>query len=365
MGGSRKPRIVVCGTVFGQVYLEALSRDISLFEFAGILARGSARAKACAEHYRVPLFTSVDELPNDIDAACVVVRSGVLGGQGSEVVQALLDREIHVLQEHPVHPDELARSLRLARKKGRIFQVNAFYPHLLPVRRLIAAVAELSAVHSPLYADIACGAQLTYSSLEILVALLPSVRPWTVTAAPVASAHPFRLVSLLLAGTPITLRVHNELDPADPDGHSLLLHDVSIGFAQGRLLLPDTHGPLLWSPRPTFPKAVRNRDSQPFFAQTIGLDQAFEVLGPTRGSDYDNIFSDVWSRGVQHALGRFRAAIEAEADPLLVGRRQLAVAELWRDLATALGPPKLVSGKPAQKLSSDHLQRLRVVAGSA
>lgn len=70
----------------------------------GILARGSDNAVACAQGYNVPLYTDINQLPhNGINVACVVVRSTVVGGQGTKLANDLLMRGIHVIQEHPVH----------------------------------------------------------------------------------------------------------------------------------------------------------------------------------------------------------------------------------------------------------------------
>ena len=75
-------RVVVAGTSFGRVYLDAVGSDL-----VGILARGSDYSKQCAASRGVPLYTSVDEVP-DVDVACVVLKSGALGGPGTEIANA-------------------------------------------------------------------------------------------------------------------------------------------------------------------------------------------------------------------------------------------------------------------------------------
>ncbi|MCZ9337922.1 Gfo/Idh/MocA family oxidoreductase, partial [Streptomyces sp. TRM76130] len=79
-----------------------------------MVARGGPRSVALAEEYGVPLYPSVDQLPEDVDIACVVVSSSVGGGQGAELARQLLERGVHVLQEHPLHPTELAACLGAA-----------------------------------------------------------------------------------------------------------------------------------------------------------------------------------------------------------------------------------------------------------
>lgn len=44
------------------------------------------------------------------------MRSAIIGGEGSQLAQAFLQRGISVVQEHPVHPDEITRLQSLAEK---------------------------------------------------------------------------------------------------------------------------------------------------------------------------------------------------------------------------------------------------------
>lgn len=62
------------------------------------------------------MYTSVDNLTDDIGLACVVTRSGVLGGNGTELAKALLSRGINVIQEQPVHFKDVEECEKLARK---------------------------------------------------------------------------------------------------------------------------------------------------------------------------------------------------------------------------------------------------------
>ena len=105
------PKVVVCGTGFGRVYLQALRLAGMPFELVGIMARGSARSRACAAHYDVPLCREVDELPDGTELVCVVVSSRINGGRGAELAQSLMARGVHVMQEHPLDEFELADCL--------------------------------------------------------------------------------------------------------------------------------------------------------------------------------------------------------------------------------------------------------------
>ena len=56
-------RVVVAGTAFGRIYLDAIRSDPESFELAGILASGSAYSAECARRYGVPLYTSPEDVP--------------------------------------------------------------------------------------------------------------------------------------------------------------------------------------------------------------------------------------------------------------------------------------------------------------
>ena len=70
----RRVRVLVCGTGFGRIHLRAIAADDDV-DLAGILSRGSAASRGVAAEYGVTCHTSVDDLPDDIDIACVVIPS--------------------------------------------------------------------------------------------------------------------------------------------------------------------------------------------------------------------------------------------------------------------------------------------------
>ena len=82
-------RVLVCGTNFGKFYLSALLKDNHGFCLVGILAKGSKRSKTIAGELGVKLYTSVEEVPETIDIACVVVKSTILGGRGTSLSMEL------------------------------------------------------------------------------------------------------------------------------------------------------------------------------------------------------------------------------------------------------------------------------------
>lgn len=365
-------RAVVCGSVFGQVYLEAFARSDVPFELAGIVSHGSERSRLCADRLGVPLFTSVDAVPADVSAACVVVRSGLLGGAGTELAYAFMNRGIHVLQEHPLHHDELAECLRTARRNGVTYQLNSFYVHLPPVRQFLAAACSLFSRQPPLYIDAACGFQMAYSLLDIMAALFGGARPCAIADPPrlpdslrsaIPLDVPFRSVEGVFAGVPLTLRIQNQLDPADPDNFAHLTHRITVGTEGGSLTLVDTHGPIVWTPRPQFPREVRSQGAAPHFASSA--DEAIPgttIIGQPGAPGYEELFRSVWPLGVRNALRELHSAIEERKNPLERGQVHLTLCQLWQDLTTRLGPPDLLHLDRPHPLTAE---MLRDVASAA
>lgn len=321
-------KVVVCGTTFGQFYMAALRGE---FELTGILANGSARSVACAARHGVPLYKDISELPDDIDAACVVVRSGVMGGAGSELARSLLARGVHVLQEQPVHHDDVAACLRAARESGVSYRLGDLYVRLPAVRQFVAAARALLAERPAVYVDAACSIQVAFPLVHILGEALGSVRPWRFQG---QAGDPFAFVTGVIGGVPLSLRVHNQVDPTDPDNHIHLLHRITIGTESGSLTLADTHGPVLWSPRLHIPDAVKNAFD--FTGDHLG-EPSTTVLGHAQPPSYREILAGHWPAAIAEDLALGRAGADAQY--------HLTLCRVWQDLTSQLGYPTLRPGQ--------------------
>jgi thiazolinyl imide reductase len=352
-------RVVVCGTKFGRIYLRAFGAPDFPFELAGILARGSARSHACARHYDVPLFSDPGQLPADIDVACVVVGGAMNAGSGVELSHALMARGIHVLQEHPLHHDELAGCLRRARQLGVVYHLNTHYVHLAPVRRFMAAARQLISRQRPLFVDAACSFQVAYTLFDIIGETLGGVRPWAFADASrvpdsvrrlVNIDVPFRCLDGVIAGTPLTLRMQNQLDPRDPDNYAHFFHRITLGTEGGNLNLVNTHGPVIWCPRPHMPDDVKDTISIEHSAEGHFEFPSATPIGPAEAPNYREILGTVWPSGVRRALLELRSAILDGHDPRRRGQYHLSLCLLARDAMARFGPPELLRRQAPQVL---------------
>ncbi|MFC9249796.1 Gfo/Idh/MocA family oxidoreductase [Amycolatopsis thailandensis] len=327
-------RTVVCGTTFGQSYLAAVAGLAGEFELAGVLGRGSARSEETARRAGVPLWTDVEEVPDQVDIACVVVRSSSMGGPGSELARTLLSRGVHVLQEQPIHHDDLMESFKTARAHGVRYRMGDLYTQLPAVRTWMAAARKLIARQRPVYLDAACAVQVSFPLLHLLGEALGSVRPWRFAVA--GTSGPFTLVTGEVGGVQVTLRVQNEIAPNDPDNHTHLLTRATLGFEGGGLALHDAHGPVSWTPRLHIPDSVRGSFdfTAPDAGHLSGPSTAFLAVAPP---SYRDFLAEV----LPSAIGRDLLALrEAVLDPMNAPRPEpfhLALCRMWQDLTAELG----------------------------
>lgn len=267
-------RWLVCGSGFGRHYIDACKQHGS-FELVGLLARGSPRSKALAREYEVPLFESVAELPDAIDAACVAV-----GEQFAEpIIQALLPRGIDVLAEHPVSVGLLDRTLRSTARNGRCFHVNFHIADFAVTAAFVTHALAIGERESPLFVSAFTSPRCVHSLVDVLGRALGSLRPWTeFRSMPSPGRDDDEQSSLLglsaalgvVAGVPACVQLTSYVSSVDDLSDAFLNHQITIGFPSGNLVLADTLGPVLWctkggstvvaaDPRATCPPPLQNR----------------------------------------------------------------------------------------------------------
>ncbi|KAF1007475.1 MAG: hypothetical protein GAK28_01817 [Luteibacter sp.] len=357
MSAVRPLNVVVAGTGFGRVYLDALAKADPAFRLTGVLARGGATSQDIAARLGVPLHVDPADVPDDTDIVCVVVRSGATGGPGSELAMHFLRRGIHVLQEHPVHHHEIATCLHAARQGGAAYAVNTLHPNLAPVRRFLAAATVARQHQVPAYVDIACNSQMLYPLLDLVGRALGGLRPWSFgSPAMDDTGHPFTTLHGRLHDVPLCLRVQNAVHPDDPDNHSFLLGQVAIGFDGGVLALPELHGPVLWHARLHAPRAADGR----LTTSGPGTDRldvpSTDILGPPPGERWHDAFDETWPRAVLVALHDLKASIDDPALRRAAGTWAMDVSQAWNDASQRLGMPALIRPDTPQPIPLDALR---------
>ena len=350
MTADRKIKAIVCGTTFGQFYCEALRLMQNEIEFDGILSTGSERSKKCAQAYGVKSYTSVEELGEEIQLACVAVRSGVLGGNGTELAVSLLERGISVIQEQPVHYKDAERCIRAAKKNNVLYRIGDLYEFLPNVRCFIESAKAVCSVSKPIYLDIGGASQVTYPLVRILSEALPSMRPFEIKQIS-RESHPYDAVSASIGGITTLMQIQNEVAPDDPDNFMHYLHRITLMTEHGRLCLEDTTGGVVWYGQMFVPvhenvilQEYSPEKGQMSSAQCIRL---YEV----QEQSFLEVFRTQWipaiAEDIRGMLRMCREGTSAEISSYYT--KTVHSAKIWQSLTSELGFPELIKVENPEK----------------
>lgn len=351
----RKIRTVVCGTTFGLFYLEALKRLNEKFEIVGILANGSERSKRCAANFNTDLYTDINQVPKDIDLACVVVRTRALGGKGTEIATYFLENGINVIQEQPIHPKDLEECYRIALKNGVHFQTGDVYPQLDSVSRFIQGARKLNEIHGkPLYINLSCAPQVSYPAMDILMNSLPDIRSWNFSGN--VKVGPFRVLTGTLNQIPICLEIHNEVFPKDPDNNMHLLHSITFMYESGHLSLQDTFGPVIWNPRLDIPTRLYNYGDVKSEVPEYMYENTAHFLGGYCGRNFKHIITDIWPEAVKRDLLLVLKGINDKKLFKAKGQKEMICSRQWNEMTKFLGYADIMDKKLSKIALTDILE---------
>ncbi|WP_035242669.1 bifunctional Gfo/Idh/MocA family oxidoreductase/class I SAM-dependent methyltransferase [Desulfobacter vibrioformis] len=337
----KKLKIIVCGTRFGQFYTEAIKQS-GEFEFAGILSQGSAKSQKLAQAHGVKIYTDPAQLPPDIDLACVVIRTGVLGGDGTQIAIRLMEKGIHVLLEQPVHQKDLALCYKTARQNKVFFVLGDLYVELPSVKTFITLSQGVIKHQFPLYMNIDLSTLVSFPLVHILAKALPTLRPWKVEQT-IKGDIPFQVISMTIGKIPVVIRAHNQVDTRISDSYLHLMHRISLGVGGGCLSLVDTHGPVIWQPRMIFP------DHDDFILEELSerpsvemLDESTRIIGPPQYPTYQEVLTRIWPGAIVKDIKRLAGlacGITPESQMAQFGQQEMLCSQLWREISNALGYP--------------------------
>lgn len=231
-------KILVCGTGYGQMYLDAAMAS-GVHTVVGLFARGSERSQVLASSLGIPLVTSIDDLPRDVDLACVAIGSEA----GTAVSEALLRRGVPVLREHVVPESALDRMLTAAAEGGTVVHVNAHFGDLDPAHDFVVKARWMREVSTPLLIQISADAHLFYATLDIVGRVFgdlsghfeaPSLRG----VGPRLDGQQLRLAvgQGVLAGIPVVVTQGRSWGKVDDGSMSFFGDELAICFSRGRLV---------------------------------------------------------------------------------------------------------------------------------
>lgn len=341
-------RVLVVGSTFGQMYLNALRRCQPQAVAIGLLARGSDRSRRIAEMHGIPLFTSIDDIPDDTDLACVAVRADSVGGAGTTLATRFLERGVSVLHELPASTGDVAACLRAAQVGGARFAVADLYRWLPAVRAFRAAARELIALEAPLAVDAHLSIQPAYALARLLTEIGLPLRPLALRPSQSGT-----LVSGTLGVTPVSVRYATVLDARDTD-NDVRFPSVSLHTRSGTLTMADVHGPVLWIPTLHLPEQARGSGTpgDDDLAQTA---TSTELFHPQH--THSTILTDLWPKALASQItAMFDDASNAAA------QRTLQVARLWEALTGGVEFPAAGQDDVDHPLRPDLQALLRAAA---
>jgi thiazolinyl imide reductase len=308
-----------------------------------VLSTGSAASAQLADRLGVPLYTDLSNLP-PLDAAFVVVRSGVVGGQGTQISEQLLSRGVHVMQEQPVHADEVLSLLRVAKANSTLYAVNDFYSRVASMRQFICAARALDKAARIRYVHARLSIHVAYPLFTILGAVVGPLTPARIVVPErLNTESSFVAGRMVLGDVTVDLLIQNELCASDPDSYARLMHTITVGSDGGELVLAHTHGPTRWYPRPHGQAAAMDVR----IAEPVGTD-----FDPTTAQ----VRNQLWPEAVRLAAAEFIESIEARRT--LISQRFVRATRLWSDFTSAMGPATLIDPQPPIRISGSELVAL-------
>jgi predicted dehydrogenase len=158
-----KPRVAVAGAgAFGKNHLRVIHQSAHA-DLAGVYDLDPARAAAVAAPHGCRVFTSLDELAQNADAAVIAAPTVTHSEIGCKLIEAGLD----VMVEKPIaHTLEAARALvDAAERHKRILQIG----HLERFNPAVIALSE--AIGKPLFFEIHRLSEFTPRCLDVDVVL--------------------------------------------------------------------------------------------------------------------------------------------------------------------------------------------------
>lgn len=346
-----KKKVIVCGTNYGIAYLSVFLDEVEDFEIKGILANGSKRSVAFAKGFNIPLYKSIEDIPSDIDIACVAIKSSIMGGDGTRIAIELMRKGINVIQEHPLHPQDIKRCLRQAQESAVSYHINSHFVNTKPVKIFIDYINKALDTQQPLFIDAITS--LNYSLIDILGRCLGKLTPygfsksidWDLSLERINKCElvPFKCLQGVIGGVPITLKYQNFYDAeSDIDENLLLLHRITIGMSGGIVTLTDTHGSVIWS-TPHF--KVLPRDPISFFSKDNmkqrekGFPSSVILYGETCPTD-KQIAEECWREEILIALHEMADEIDNKAKAKWQSKEYLlSLSEIWMELSRMFGSP--------------------------
>lgn len=329
-------RVIVCGTNFGRIYIEGITRKTTKCKLVGILSKGSQQSRKCAESNGVPLYTNVSQISSsEVDIVCVAVKSSITGGKGTEIAKECLKKGINVIQEQPVHFTDAKELYAIAIANKCHYYINNFYSKLPSGMAAIRYANKILHLADPILVEAECSIQVLYPLLDIIGKMLGGITPCKVYKTGEKNG-----ILTILEGSinkiPLILKVENRMVSQDSDNYALLFHRIVVFTKSGQLVMDNSIGAVLWEPRYFIPK--KDNILELFGDNEYSKQKVSEVLNEEcLQYTYQDIYENIWPEGIANAFDEFITIIKEKCDRQFI-QYQLNLCKLWNDIGTCIGP---------------------------
>lgn len=348
-----KLRVLLCGTGFGKFYLEALRKLESLYEVAGILGQGGAGSMKLAKDLAVPYYVSVDEVDAEaINAACVVVKSSIVGGNGTDIALKLLKRSISVLQEHPVSYEDYLHCMKAAKAGKCKYTMNSFYSYLPAEDKFIKSAKKISSVSRLICIEASTSIQLLFPLIDTLGKTFGSlISEVDKTDSCGEKEVPYCTVRAKINEIPLELKIYNQMDLFFPERNMFLTHRIILTTNMGTLTLTDAHGDVLWSPviHGDLGK-VKGKTVNKDFDELLNLKIQEKIYSNNNSTFYD-LFNSIWPDSITAALRKYYEELITNKLYTYDTQYYLNIIRIWEKISRIIGEPDTVMIKEERPVS--------------
>lgn len=318
--------IWVIGTKFGAYYARALQGQ----GLCALIGKGGIQGRQLATQLNCDYFSDIESALARTRPTCaiVAVRSSIVGGDGDEIVRRLLQEGISVLQELPVHPQDMVRSLRIAQQNNIRFQVTPFYDHTPSVRCFLHAAQKLSMQSCIRSVEMRVSIQTLTCALFVLAEVIgtPSL---TITTTPMAGFAKI-LISGNWQGIAVDIVLFNRFDAAAPDDNAQPLMQIILISNEGELMLHSPYGQVIWESRFQQSQSITKK------LDSTNSEALFYSSSLNGMPIHDHLCHDINS-AIRSTVARFMASDQPNSAQL---QRQLTVLQLWQAIGTKIGQPQ-------------------------
>lgn len=350
-----KIRTIVCGTSFGRFYIEGIKLLKEKYELVGILSTGSAQSKKIAQKENVRLYTDVSQISKeDVDMACVVIRSNIVGGKGSDIAEKLLEKGIHVLQEQPVHFEDMKKCYRIAKNNNCNYFIEMFYSNLTIPKKYISIAEKLTEKSKPLFLEVSCSLQVLLPTIDIVGRIMGGFTPWEMSPESVENIGMFSQISGMVKGIPCEIKIQNELNADDPDNYVHLLQRMTLYTESGSISMTEAHGEIVWNPCYLIPRDEAGV-LDPYKDENVLKIVLNDSYGYQTRTNIQSLFENEWPEAISSFLTYIYLNISENKEDRADQQHNLMCAKYWNEVGRLLGKSRPAKENNIIQLSLEDL----------